>query len=246
MKIGAVYFSNPLRLAPMADISNIPFRLVARECGSELCTTEEVDARALLMGSRRTLEMANFFEEEHPIAAQLLGEDPEILAKAAQWIEAKGADIVDLNMGCPAPKVTKKGMGAALMQEPQKAAKIFQAMRRALRVAFTVKIRSGWDDEHINAVEIARIAEAEGVDAIAVHPRSRSQRFTGRAPWGVIADVVAALKIPVTGNGDVKTPEDARRMMRETGCQSVLVGRGALGNPWIFNPDHEFWPSAQR
>ncbi len=220
----------------MADISNIPFRLVSRECGSSLLTSEEVDAHSFCLGIERSKRIASFIPEEHPIAMQLLGHDPQLLSRAARTLEDQGADIIDLNMGCPARKVTAKGQGAALMKDPAKAREIFQAMRKAIRVPFTVKIRGGWDDEHLNAVEIARLAESEGVDAITVHPRTSSQRFTGKAPWEIIADVARSVKIPVTGNGDVKSQEDAKRMMEQTGVQSVMIGRGALGQPWIFDP----------
>jgi nifR3 family TIM-barrel protein len=246
MRIGRVEIRNPLRLAPMADITNAAFRLVARECGSDLVTSEEIEAYSLLIGSERTQDIASYLPEEHPIALQLLGGDPEVLARAARLLEEAGADIVDLNMGCPVPKITKKGHGAALMRDPLRAAVIFRAMRKALSVPLTVKIRGGWDETSLNAVEIARVAEAEGVDALTVHPRTRCQRFTGKAPWTVIAEVVRAVRIPVTGNGDVKTQEDARRMMAETGAVSVMIGRAALGQPWVFDADFfSLSPAAQ-
>ena len=223
-----------LRLAPMAGISNIPFRLVARECGAGLLTSEEIDARALLIGNERTTLLARFLPEERPLAVQLLGADPDVLAEAARRLEAEGADGVDLNMGCPVPKIVAKGQGAALMRDPLAAAVIFRTMRKALDVPLTIKIRGGWDDASLNAVEIARIAESEGVDAITVHPRTRSQQFTGAAPWDIIAGVVAAVRVPVTGNGDVRSVADAAAMVARTGCAAVMVGRGALGAPWIF------------
>lgn len=218
----------------MAGVTNAPFRLVARECGAGLLTSEEIDARALVEGNARTTLLASYLPEEHPIALQLLGSDPEVLAEAARRLEADGADAVDLNMGCPVPKVVAKGHGAALMREPWRAAVIFRTVRKAIRVPFTIKIRSGWDERTLTALEIARIAEAEGVDAITVHPRSRAQRYTGRAPWEIIRDVVGTLRIPVVGNGDVRTHDDALGMIRATGCAAVMIGRGALGAPWIF------------
>ena len=166
---------------------------------------------------------------------QLLGKDADLLARAAERCQILGADIVDLNMGCPMPKITGKGKGAALMRDVTGTALILRALKKALSVPFTVKIRGGWDDEHLNAVEVAQMAEAEGVDAITVHPRTRSQRFTGRAPWTIIKEVVEAVRIPITGNGDVKSMAEARRMVAETGCVSVMIGRGALGSPWIFD-----------
>src|SRR5947199_2362140 len=228
-----------LRLAPMAGVTNAPFRLVCREAGAELLTSEEIDARALVEGNARTQAIAHYLPEERPIAFQLLGGDPDVLAEAARRLAATGAAGIDLNMGCPVSKIVAKGQGAALMRDPLRAAVIFRTLRKAVDVPFTIKIRSGWDERTVNAVEIARIAEAEGVDAITVHPRTRSQQFTGRAPWAIIADVVLAVGIPVTGNGDVRSMADARRMTRETGCRSVMVGRGALGRPWIFTPGFE-------
>jgi len=223
-----------LRLAPMAAVTNAPFRLVARECGAGRLTSEELDARAVVHGNEKTRDLARFLPEERPISLQLLGNDPDILAEAARLLEATGADGIDLNMGCPVPKVVSKGQGAALMRDPLTAAVVFRTMRKAITGAFTVKVRGGWDDRTINAPEIARTAESEGVDAITVHPRTRAQQYTGRAPWDVIASVVAAVAIPVTGNGDVRSVADAEAMRASTGCAAVMIGRGALGRPWIF------------
>ena len=235
MKIGSIEIRELCRLAPMAAITNAPFRLIARECGSGLTTTEEMDAFALLMETPRAGEMTSYYPEEQPLAMQLLGRDPQALIRAAHRCEELGADIVDLNMGCPMPKITSKGKGAALMKDVPGTARLLRVMRRAISVPFTIKIRGGWDDQHLNAVEVARMAEAEGVDAITVHPRTRAQLFTGKAPWTIIAEVVEAVDIPVTGNGDVRSMAEARRMVAETGCQSVMIGRGALGRPWIFD-----------
>jgi tRNA-dihydrouridine synthase B len=247
MRIGGVEIEGIARLAPMASVTNAPFRLVARGCGSGLTTTEEMDATGLLTGSPQVRAAAAYYPEERPLAMQLLGQNAETLAQAAARLEALGADVVDLNMGCPVPKITSKGKGAALMRDVPAAARILRAMRRAIRVPLTIKIRGGWDDAHLNAVEVARMAEAEGVDALTVHPRTRSQQFTGKAPWAIIAEVVAAVGIPVTGNGDVRSLDDVRRMIRETGCHSVMIGRGALGRPWIFDPGFaSLPPSAQR
>lgn len=223
----------------MAGISNPPFRLIAKECGSAFTTSEEISAVALCLKNARTLEISRFYPEERPLAMQLLGSDPAILAEAARILEAEGADIVDLNMGCPVPKIVKKGEGAALMRDPLHAAMVFRAMRKAIGVPLTIKIRCGWDDGHVNAAEIARVAESEGVDAITVHPRTRVQQFTGKAQWDVIAGVVGAVTIPVTGNGDVHSMAEAKAMMARTGCRSVMIGRGALGRPWIFDDAFE-------
>jgi tRNA-dihydrouridine synthase B len=244
VKIGTVEIRARARLAPMAGITNAPFRLIARECGSGLTTTEEMDAAALLMNHPHADAIAAYYPAERPLAMQLLGKETELLVRAAERLQRLGADIVDLNMGCPMPKITAKGKGAALMRDVLGTALILRALRKALSAPLTIKIRGGWDDEHLNAVEVAQMAEAEGVDAITVHPRSRSQRFMGTAPWTIIREVVQAARVPVTGNGDVTSMAEARRMMAETGCQSVMIGRGALGNPWIFDENFDALPPA--
>ena len=246
MRIGSVEVRGLARLAPMAGATNAPFRLVARECGSGLTTTEEMDAASILFETPHAVAATAYYPAERPLAMQILGKKAEDLAEAAARCEAMGADVVDLNMGCPVPKITGKGKGAALMRDVPAAARILSAMRRAVRVPLTVKIRGGWDDSHLNAVEVARMAEAEGVDGIAVHPRTRSQMFTGKAPWTIIAEVVDAVRVPVTGNGDVRSMADARRMVAETGCQSVMVGRGALGRPWVFDETYDALPPRAR
>ena len=218
----------------MAGVTNAPFRLVARECGAGLVTSEEIDARALVADNAHTREIVRYLPDEHPLAMQLLGADPDVLAEAARRLEAAGADAIDLNMGCPVAKIVAKGQGAALMRDPWRAAVVFRAMRKAITVPLTIKIRGGWDDHTLNAVEIARLAEDEGVNALTVHPRTRSQQFSGRAPWDIIAEVVAAVAIPVTGNGDVSSRAEAISMQRATGCAAVMIGRGALGTPWVF------------
>jgi tRNA-dihydrouridine synthase B len=223
-----------LRLAPMAAVTNLAFRLVARECGAGRLTSEELDARAVVAGNAKTWDLVRFLPDERPIALQLLGNDPDVLAEAARRLEATGCDGIDLNMGCPVPKIVSKGQGAALMRDPLTAAVVLRTLRKAVQGSFTVKIRGGWDDRTVNAPEIARIAESEGVDAITVHPRTRAQQYTGRAPWDVIASVVDAVAMPVVGNGDVRTVADAEAMRAATGCAAVMIGRGALGKPWIF------------
>jgi tRNA-dihydrouridine synthase B len=229
-----------LRLAPMAGVTNAPFRLVARECGAGLSTSEEIDARALIADNAHTREIVRYLPEERPLAMQLLGADPDVLAEAARRLEAAGADAIDLNMGCPVAKIVAKGQGAALMRDPWRAALVFRAMRKAITVPLTIKIRGGWDDHTLNAVEIARLAEDEGVNAITVHPRTRSQQFSGRAPWDIIAEVVGTVGIRVIGNGDVRSREEAAAMQRATGCAAVMIGRGALGAPWVFCPEPPF------
>ena len=226
-----------LRLAPMAGVTNAPFRLVARECGAGVLTSEEIDANALVRDNAHTVALAAYLPEERPLAMQLLGADPDVLAEAARRLEAAGADGIDLNMGCPVQKIVAKGQGAALMRDPLAAAMIFRTVRKAVDVLFTIKIRGGWDDQTVNAVDIARIAESEGVDAITVHPRTRSQQFTGIAPWEVIARVADAVTVPVVGNGDVRGRDDAQRMADATGCAAVMIGRAALGAPWVFSDE---------
>jgi tRNA-dihydrouridine synthase B len=223
-----------LRLAPMAGVTNAPFRLVCRECGAGPLTSEEIDAHAYVRDNGKTGALTHYLPAERPLAMQLLGADPDMLAEAARRLEGAGADGIDLNMGCPVRKIVSKGHGSALMRDPLAAAVIFRTLRKAIRVPFTIKIRGGWDEHTLNAVEIARLAESEGVDAITVHPRTRSQQFTGRAPWDVIAAVVAAVRVPVVGNGDVRSLADACAMVAATGCAAVMIGRGALGAPWVF------------
>ncbi len=227
----------PARLAPMASLTNVPFRQVAVRCGSGFTTNEEIDADALVRGNVTAWEMARSDASIGPVAMQLLGGNVETLVPAARQLVEAGADIIDLNMGCPVSKIVRQGKGAALMRDVSATARILTALRRELDdVPFTIKIRGGWDDGEPNAVEVARMAEDVGVDAITVHPRSRAQQFGGQAPWDVIRSVVQAVSIPVTGNGDVLSLEDAERMRAETGCVDVMIGRGALGRPWVFDP----------
>ncbi|MCK9518176.1 MAG: tRNA-dihydrouridine synthase family protein, partial [Dehalococcoidia bacterium] len=239
MRIRDIEVRGVARLAPMAGISNAPFRLIAQECGSGLTTSEEIDAISLLRESPVATEIARYYPAERPLAMQLLGCDADLLVPAAEMLQEAGADIIDLNMGCPMPKITKQGKGAALMRDLPQTAALLTAMRQAIRVPFTVKIRGGWDDEHLSAIEVAQMAEDVGVDALVVHPRTRSQRFHGKAPWEIIREVVEAVSIPVTGNGDVTSMSEARRMMDETGCAGVMIGRGALGRPWVFDERYE-------
>ena len=240
MFIGNVEVKGLARLAPMAGISNAAYRTVARECGSALTTSEEIDATGLTRKNTKTrYDIAKYLPEEKPIALQILGSNAETLVPGAQWLQDQGADIIDLNMGCPVQKITKTGRGSAMMKDVDKTAKILEAMRNVLTIPFTIKIRSGWDEMHLNAVEVAKMAEDVGVDAITVHPRTRSQQFTGLSKWDMISQVVDAVNIPVTGNGDVKSMSDARRMAAETGVESVMIGRGAMGKPWVFDESFE-------
>ncbi len=229
---------SPVRLAPMASFTNTPFRQIATRCGSGFTTNEEIDAEALIAGSPWAVASARA-DLDGVVAMQLLGNSVETLVPAAQRLVAAGAQIVDINMGCPVPKIVHRGKGAALMRDVAATGRILEALRRAIDVPLTIKIRGGWDECQPNAVEVAQMAQDAGVDGITVHPRTRSQRFGGRAPWDVIAAVVAAVDIPVTGNGDAASLAEARAMMASTGCESVMVGRAALGRPWIFDAAYE-------
>jgi nifR3 family TIM-barrel protein len=239
MKLGTLRLNNNLVLAPMAGITDYPFRQLAREMGCGLTFTEMISAEGLLRKGEAFLKMV---EGEHPVSVQLFGSKPEVLAEAAAKAEAMGADAIDLNMGCPAKKVVKTGAGVDLMRFPEKVEGILIAMRKKVTCALTVKIRSGWDEKQLNTVEISKLAEDCGLDAITVHPRTRTQGFRGRADWSMIAAVKRAVRIPVIGNGDVNTPVLIQKMIEETECDGVMIGRGALGNPWIFSERHSGFP----
>jgi tRNA-dihydrouridine synthase B len=232
--IARVRIANRLVLAPMAGVCDAPFRRICKEMGCGLVYTEMISAMALVHDNRRTLEMIQIFDDERPVAVQLFGSDPDVMARAAATLERLGADILDINMGCPAPKVVRSGEGAALMCRPGLAWEIVRAVRAACTVPVTVKIRKGWDAETANAVEFAVGCVEAGADAVAVHGRTRAEGYSGAADWSVITRVAQAVPVPVLGNGDVDSPEAAARMLDETGCAAVMVGRGALGNPWIF------------
>lgn len=235
MRIAALEFSNNLILAPLAGISDLAFRTIVRRFGCGLCYSEMVSADGIVRGQKKTLDILRSGTGDRPLIAQIFGSDAGVLAAAAAIIEARGlADAVDINMGCPVKPVIRRGAGAALMREPDRVRLIVQEARRSIRIPLTVKIRSGWSPKEKNALEIARIAEGEGADAVAVHPRTASQGFSGRSDWSVIAGVKAALGIPVIGNGDVEVPGDASALLAQTGCDGIMIGRAALGNPWIF------------
>ena len=231
MRLGNLQFDHPLFLAPMSGITDYPFRQLAREMGCGLVFTEMVSAEGLI---RKGEAFSKIKKDEHPVSVQLFGSDPEALAEAASRVEAMGADAVDLNMGCPAKQVVKRGAGVDLMRFPDKVERILAEVRRRVKGPFTVKIRSGWDRENINAVLIAKIAEDSGVDAISLHPRTRADGFRGQADWTLIGEVKTRVSIPVIGNGDVTSLSLAKKMFKETDCDAVMIGRGALGNPWIF------------
>ena len=235
MQIGAVKLSNNIVFAPLAGISNLPLRLLAKEAGCGLVYSEMVSANGLVYGSEKTARLMHTVPEEYPLAVQLFGADPAITADAAQRAVAAGAAMVDINFGCAVKKIVKTGSGVALMRTPDRAEALLNAVRKAISVPLTIKIRSGWDVSGSQALEIGRIAEASGVDALAIHPRSAAQGFRGKADWSLIATIKQALNIPVIGNGDIATAEDALRMLSQTGCDGIMIGRAAIGNPFIFS-----------
>lgn len=234
MRIGNVQLQNNLLLAPMAGITNKVFRTLCRGMGCGLAYTEMISAKGMYYGNHKTNTLVEIDENERPIAVQIFGSDPEVMAETAKKISASGACILDINMGCPVPKIVKNGEGSALMLKPELVAKIVKAVCASSSIPVTVKIRKGWDDNSINAPEIALIAEDNGASAVAVHGRTREQFYSGKADWDIIAEVKRKVKIPVIGNGDIFSPEDVKAIFERTGCDAVMIGRGALGNPWIF------------
>lgn len=234
MKIGSVDTENFTVLAPLAGITNLPMRLLAKKAGCGLVCSEMISSNGLVYGSGKTVQLLDSAPEEKPLSVQIFGSDPQLMADAARIVQDSGADIVDINFGCSVKKILKSNSGAALMKDPPLAHRILDSVRKAIAIPLTIKIRSGWEPSGKQAMEIARLAEDCGVDAIAVHPRTAVQGFRGKADWSLIAAIKKALAIPVIGNGDVTEPEDAMRMLDETGCDGVMVGRAAIGNPMIF------------
>lgn len=225
---------NPFVLAPMAGITDCAFRSFMKEMGASVVVTELVSANGLDYDSRRTRDLMKFEGSQHPIGVQLFGETPEVIARGAKFVEEQGADFVDLNFGCPVPKVVKKGAGAACLRDPHRLGEILRVVKRAIQIPLTIKIRTGWDEESRNASEIANIAFNEGVHWVAIHGRTRAQGYSGQADWEFIAKVKETAKLPILGNGDIHNPHQANARLQESGCDGVLIGRGCLKNPWIF------------
>ncbi len=240
LTIGDVTLDNNVILAPMAGVTDLPFRLLCREQGAGLVCMEMVSAKAIYYNNKNTEELLRIHPDEKPVSLQLFGSDPQILSEMAKRIEERPFDILDFNMGCPVPKVVNNREGSALMRDPGLTEQILTALVRAVKKPVTVKIRKGFDEEHCNGVEIARIAETCGVAAVAVHGRTRTQYYSGTADWEYIRQVKEEVKIPVIGNGDVDSPQAAKAMLDQTGCDGVMIGRAAQGNPWIFREITEF------
>ncbi len=234
MKIGNVEIKTPIALGPMAGVTDLPFRILCKEMGCGLLYTEMVSAKAIYYKNKNTEELLATQEGEAPIAVQLFGSDPQIMADMAKVVEERPFDMIDVNMGCPVPKVVNNHEGSALMKEPKLVEQILTQMVKAVKKPVTIKIRKGFDDDCVNAVEIAKIAEGCGVSAVAVHGRTRAQYYSGQADWDIIRQVKENISIPVIGNGDITCATDAKKMIEQTGCDGIMIGRAAQGNPWIF------------
>ena len=245
MRIGNVNLDNNIILAPMAGVTDLPFRLLCKEQGAGLVCTEMVSAKAISFHNKNTEALLTTSPKERPVSLQLFGSDPDIISEMAAYIEERPFDILDINMGCPVPKVAGNGEGSALMQNPRLVGEIISKTVKAIKKPVTVKIRKGFTEQNVNAVEIARIAEASGASAIAVHGRTREQYYSGRADWDIIRQVKEAVRIPVIGNGDIDSPKQAAMMLEKTGCDGIMIGRGARGNPWLFGEIRAYLESGE-
>jgi tRNA-dihydrouridine synthase B len=235
MKISSLTLDNITILAPLAGITSLPFRILAKEAGCALVCTEMISANGLVHESKKTKQMLKSLPQEKPLSVQIFGSDPAVMAEAAQIVESSGADLIDINFGCSVKKVVKTGSGVALMQRLDNAEAIIKAVRKAVNIPLTIKIRTGWDRSGKQALMLSKIAQECGVDAIAVHPRTASQGFRGKADWSIITAIKSAVTVPVIGNGDIITPQDAIKMQSITGCNAIMIGRASIGNPWIFS-----------
>ena len=234
IKIGNVELKNKFFLSPMAGVTDLPFRLICKEQNCGMLYTEMINAKALCYDDENTKKMLRIEEEEHPIAVQIFGSEPEYMGRATEIMNEYPNEILDINMGCPAPKVIRNGDGSALMKNPKLAEEVLKAVVKKSKKPVTLKIRKGWDDNTVNAVEIAKIAESCGISALAIHGRTREQYYSGKADWDIITEIKENISIPVIGNGDVFTIQDAINMLDKTNCDAIMIGRGAQGNPWIF------------
>lgn len=235
MQIGTIRLENPVICAPMAGITDKAFREILKEMGAGLVFTEMVSDKSLVYLNKHAYEIIDIKDELRPIAVQIFGSEPDFMARAAQIVENAGADILDINMGCPTPKIVKNGEGAAMLLDLNNTRRILRAVKQAVKIPVTVKTRKGWDDKNPpTAVALAKIAEEEGASAITIHGRTREQFYSGKADWAIIKAVKEEVKIPVIGNGDIFSPQDAQNMMRETGCDAIMIARGMLGNPWLI------------